>query len=161
VLITITFDMPVRLTFLTVLTLVCVTLRPSVVQAQSTYEIDFKDPASVLGAVFHAAREADYDILLGLCDPLGKGDGDTKQVCGIGVSAQLLAQGDTDPQVGGAVLSFTEAFRDGRVTGKPVITSTGEGGRTATVDFVFGPKGARQEQMRLVERYGNWYLASF
>jgi hypothetical protein len=150
-----------RLRLLTFLLLLCATLRPTAATAQSTYDIDFQDPASVLGAVFHAAREADYNILLGLCDPQGQGDGDTKQVCGIGISAQRLAQGDTEPEVGRAVLSFTEAFRDGRVTGKPVITQASDGTRMAEVDFVFGPKGERKEQMRLVERYGNWYLSSF
>lgn len=153
--------MRIRLSLLSLLVLLCATLRPAAMHAQSTYDIDFKDPASVLGAVFHAAREADYNILLGLCDPLGQGDGDTKQVCGIGISAQRLAQGETDPEIGRVVLSFTEAFRDGRVTGKPVITQASDGTRVAEVDFVFGPKGERQEQMRLVERYGNWYLLSF
>jgi hypothetical protein len=129
--------------------------------AQSLYEVDFRDPASVLGAVFHAAREGDFNILRGLCDPLGQGDGDTQRLCEVGQHAERLAQGSEDKASAEAVLQFTEAFRDARVTGKPVITPAGEGGRMAQVDFVFGPGGARKEQMSLVERYGNWYLAGF
>jgi hypothetical protein len=129
--------------------------------AQSLYEVDFKDPASVLGAVFHAAREGDYNILPGLCDPLGKGDGDTKRVCEIGFHAQRLAEGSEDKASAQAVLEFTMAFRDARVTGKPVILSAPDGSRAAQVDFVFGPNGSAKEQMRLLERYGNWYLEGF
>ena len=130
-------------------------------RAQSLYEIDFRDPTSVLGAVFHAAREGDYNILRGLCDPWGQGDGDTKSLCAVGQHAERLAQGSEDKSSAEAVLQFTQAFRDARVTGKPEILPANEGVRTAQVDFVFGPGGERKEQMRLVERYGNWYLASF
>jgi hypothetical protein len=131
-------------------------------RAQSLYEIDFRDPASVLGAVFHAAREGDFNILRGLCDPLGQGDGDTQRLCGeVSLHAERLAQGSEDKASAEVVLQFTQAFRDARVTGKPVILPANEGVRIAQVDFVFGPGGERKEQMRLVERYGNWYLYIF
>jgi hypothetical protein len=145
-----------------ILTLVLMSGIPFVshLQAQSAYEVDFRDPASVLGAVFHAAREGDYDILRNLCDPLGKGDGDTKRLCEVALHAERLAQGVDDKASADIVLEFTTAFAPARVTGKPVITQ-GEGGRMAQVDFVFGPGGTRKEQMALVERYGNWYLVGF
>ncbi|MBK9417487.1 MAG: hypothetical protein IPN62_09380 [Flavobacteriales bacterium] len=102
------------------------------------------DPASVVEAIFAAARTKDFSKLAGLCDPAGTGDGDTKQICSIAFAPE---EGKNQ---------FVQAFMYGQVIGKPVIVAD-----TAMVQIMFDQQGGRDESMRMIRRNGLWYLASF
>lgn len=109
--------------------------------AESTWQAD---PASVMEAIFAAARTKDFSKLAGLCDPTGTGDGDTKQICSIAFAPE---EGKNQ---------FVQAFMYGQVIGKPVIVAD-----TAMVQIKFDQKGGRDESMRMIRRNGLWYLDSF
>lgn len=105
--------------------------------------VDMEDPASVLQAVFDAARTEDFSLLGGLCDPLGQNDGDTALICAI-----TADHPDRD--------SFVAYFAKGTIAAEALIQ-----GDRAEVPFLFGPEGDQEETMVLVQRDGKWYLAEF
>ena len=105
--------------------------------------VDFTDPVSVLQAVFTAARTEDFAALSGLCDPRGENDDDTALICAI-----TAEHPDKD--------SFVEYFAPARVAGNAAVD-----GDRAEIPFLFGPDGAQQETMGLVQREGKWYLTDF
>mgnify|MGYP000184237911 CR=1 FL=1 len=105
--------------------------------------VDFSDPASVTSAVFQAAKSGDTSKLAGLCDPKKENDGDTRRICELTPESKKFEQ-------------FKEYFASGKVEGSPEIK-----GDKAQVKFKFGPKGEKDETMKLVQRDGKWYLASF
>ena len=112
-------------------------------QAGAGAGIDMEDPASVLQAVFDAARTGDFSTLAGLCDPQGQNDDDTALICAI-----TADHPDRD--------SFVAYFAAGKVAGEAVVQ-----GDRAEVPFLFGPNGDQEETMVLVRRDGKWYLAEF
>ena len=105
--------------------------------------IDWTDPASVVQAIFAAARSEDFSALAGLCDPLGEHDGDTDTICNI-----TADHPDKD--------AFIAAFARARLNGEPSIS-----GDRAEVPFLFGPNGDQEETMILILRDGKWYLLGF
>lgn len=104
---------------------------------------DHSDPASVVQAIFYAAQSGDAQYLPGLCDPLGDGDGDTRDICGVAPGDKHWAE-------------FESYFVLGEIQGAPRVAGT-----AAEVDFLFGPDGTRKETMKLIQRDGKWYLYSF
>ncbi len=102
------------------------------------------DPAWVVNQIFIAAKEGKYELLSELCDPEGKGDGDTKFLCTIQNASTKDKQ------------EFDEYFKTGKIIGEPVIE-----GEEAKVEFTFGPDGNKKETMNLVRRGDRWYLESF
>ena len=105
-----------------------------------------KIPANVVNAIFYAARTQDFQILGELCDPEGKGDGDTRSICDLAFSKENE--------------EFVEVFKNGKVSGSTTNESN-EYGDFAAVPILFGPKGDKKETMNLVKRDGKWYLSSF
>lgn len=105
--------------------------------------VDHSDPAAVVQAMLDVATTTDWARLGGLCDPTGGNDGDTQRICNLATDADDRAE-------------FIEVFRGGTLNGDTEIT-----GDTATVPFLFGVTERRGEEMRLVQRDGRWYLASF
>lgn len=115
-----------------------VAAEPSPVSAQGQ-----PTPVAVLEILFEVARTSRFERLAGLCDPEGEGDGDTRRICALARESRGRDE-------------FARAFARGRVVG-PVRRR----GTRAEVPFVFGPRGADDETMRLVQRRGRWYLLSF
>ncbi len=105
--------------------------------------VDFSDPSKVVQEIFTAAKSKNTSRLSSLCDPKGKNDGDTKDICTIGPKHKKWN-------------SFLEWFAKGKLKGQAVIT-----GDRAKVPFFFGPNGKKTEEMNLVKRDNKWYLSSF
>lgn len=127
------------------------------------YVIDFKDPKSVVNALFYSAQTKDFEVLQCLCDPFGENDGDTRSLCSISnLFAQTSEYGgnETTQQ---AMNQFTQMFQTGRISG-PVTFEELDGLKYANVPFIFNHPGGENrsnESMKLVNRYGNWYFSSF
>lgn len=102
---------------------------------------NMSDPASVLEAVFEAARSGDTSHLPGLCDPQQENDGDTRDIC------TMTPNHPRWPQ-------FRSVFVGGTIAGPPRI-----GGAGAEVDFYFA--GGKKETMKMVRRGSEYYLSSF
>lgn len=132
-------------------------------QGGKSYEIDFSDPISVVNAIFYAAQSKEFAIMQCLCDPYGQGDGDTKKLCSISAVANQIKdyEGNENSQKG--LIEFVKIFESGRVNGL-ITYEEYDGTEYANVPFLFNhPNGASRsdESMKLVKRYGNWYLSSF
>ena len=79
------------------------------------YVIDFKDPKSVVNALFYSSQTKDFEVLQCLCDPFGENDGDTRSLCSISnLFAQTAEYGgnETTQQV---INQFTQMFQTGRI----------------------------------------------
>jgi hypothetical protein len=113
------------------------------VENKTKYKVDHSDPAMVLQAVFDVAKGADPNVLAGLCDPEGQNDNDTRRICDL---ADGFAAND----------EFVLYFAHAKLNGPPLVEGT-----LASVPFLFGPNGDREEVMEMVERDGKWYLKSF
>ncbi|MCW2631601.1 MAG: hypothetical protein JWR88_563 [Pseudonocardia sp.] len=109
--------------------------------------LNFVPPEPVVQAVFDAAKSGDIAKLADLCDPTGRNDQDTQDICD-------LAKGD--PAKESAAL---EAFR--RDFSKAAIRNTDVTGSKATIDFTYGPDGTKSGKMTLVERDQKWYLSGY
>jgi len=116
-----------------------------------TFTLNSKIPANVVNAIFYAARTQDFQILGELCDPEGKGDGDTRRICDLAFSKKNDEYTREE---------FVEVFKNGKVSGSTTNESN-EWGDFADVPILFGPKGDKKETMNLVKRDGKWYLSSF
>ncbi len=132
-------------------------------QNSKTYQIDFKDPKSVVNALFYSAQTRDFEVLQCLCDPFGENDGDTRSLCSL---SSLMAQisefgGNTATQQ--AVNQFVETFQLGRISGQITFEEV-DGNKFANVPFYYNHPGGpsrSNESMKLINRYGNWYFYSF
>ncbi|MBU0488388.1 MAG: hypothetical protein KKA07_06430 [Bacteroidetes bacterium] len=107
------------------------------------FKLDQTNPESVVNAVFESARTGDFAMLKDLCDPIGDGDGDTRDICN-------AANMDDEFKA-----EFTKFFKDGKVAGSAVV----EGDR-ASVPILFGPGASEKETFKLIQRNGKWYLYS-
>lgn len=105
--------------------------------------VDQTDPVKVVEALFKAAKTKNYEALPGLADPVGRIDGDVKDVCGVTKGSKMESQ----------VIQY---FANGKVIGKADIR-----GDEAEVNFIFGPQGTDKETMGLTRREGMWYLSNF
>jgi hypothetical protein len=132
-------------------------------QDKKEYSIDYKDPKSVVNAVFYSAQNNDFAILQLLCDPFAQGDDDTKRIC------ELSQIANYQPNFAGEKLTskdldeFVIVFKSAKISGD-VIYEQIDGVDYAKVPFVFNhPEGdsRSEEVMKLVKRYGNWYIVSF
>lgn len=131
-------------------------LCPSHPSSTAHYDLDRKDPESVVGAVFYAAQSDDYAILEDLAAP--KGDGDTRRLAAL---AKLHSRAPNAPETLKKIKAFKHFFEKGQLTGEVQYWSTEDGTRMAQVGFLFGPDGQKNECMQLVERKKHWYLFSF
>jgi len=102
------------------------------------------DPEAAMLMIFDAAKEGHYKALKDLCKEGTDNDGDVRKICAI-------AEAPPDEQS-----DFQQFFAKGSIVGKAVIKGDG-----ASVNFLFGPKGAKKETMNLIRVDGRWYLASF
>jgi hypothetical protein len=133
------------------------------VQKNKLYEIDFKDPQSVVNAIFYAAQTRDFAVLRCLCDPYGKADGDTKELCSISQVAEQIEDYGGSENTKKILDGFVATFESGRISGQ-VTYEDYEVTQFAKVPFLFnhpGGENRRDETMKLVKRHGNWYLSSF
>jgi len=103
-----------------------------------------KTPANVVKAIFYAAKTQEFQTLSELCDPEGKGDGDTRMICD-------LAYSDEERE------NFVKFFKNGKISGSTIQTDGGG----ASVPILYGPNGEKEETMNLIKRDGKWYLSSF
>jgi hypothetical protein len=129
------------------------------------YTVNHESPTSVVNAIFYAAKTGNYSVLGTLCDPVGSGDGDVKNLCQLGYGFSE-ADKQAFKEKGVTEEQFKEEFR--KVFGKGQITGTtrfksNEFGNYAEIDFYFYPDGTqkRMETMNLVQRGNNWYISSF
>lgn len=99
-------------------------------------------PEPVLQAVFDAARSSDVSKLAELCDPTGRNDQDTQDLCDL-----------ADHESG------VDKFRRDFATG--AIRNTDVKGSKATIDFTYGPDGTKTGRMTLVQRDEKWYLSGY
>ncbi|MCL4872345.1 MAG: hypothetical protein KJ063_25570 [Anaerolineae bacterium] len=105
--------------------------------------IDFENPASVVEAIFIAARTEEFGILPYLCDPHGEADEDVKGVCAISPEHEQRDE-------------FIQYFATAGINGEIVID-----GNSAFVSYVFGPNKDQTETMELIRRNQLWYLLRF
>ena len=127
------------------------------------YKIDFKKPESVVNAIFYAAQTKDYSILQCLCDPFGKGDGDTKRLCSLSKIAEQIKNYGGNEKIKKMLSEFSRVFEAGSISGQ-ITFSEYEGGKLANVPIIINhPRGNKRsdETLTLVQRYGNWYLFGF
>lgn len=105
--------------------------------------VDHTNPASVVEAIFQAAKTGDASLLQGICDPSGNAHLDVRRICD-------YANGfDKEGE-------FPMFFAEGRLNGDAYIS-----GETAKVPFLFGPDGDKPDTMDLVKRDGKWYIERF
>lgn len=131
-------------------------------QDQGRYEVDLKDPKSVVRAIFYAAESEDFDVLRGLCDPLNENDSDTRNMCELHRLQSKLEEKGTHPKAKKRVKSFKKIFAPGRIRDE-ISYSEFEGAQYAEVPvWIDHPSGKdrKKETVKLVKRYGNWYLSS-
>lgn len=106
-------------------------------------KLDLTKAENVLNEVFIAARTNNFSNLDKLCDPLGKGDNDTKMICS-------LAKEKNDKNI----KEFIKAFKNAEIKGNTLYKNG-----YALVPFLF--YNGKQEKMKLVKRNNKWYLFSF
>lgn len=127
------------------------------------YEIDYKNPESVLSAVFYAAKTKDFVILQCLNDPLQKSNSHVKQICSIAYLVDLMNDSGDNGELNKFLDEFYSIFETGKISGKISYEKT-EDIEYANIPFLnSNPKATDQngKTMKLVKRYGNWYLFSF
>jgi len=128
---------------LPILAIISVMLLSACSNTKRESHLDFSSPANVLQAVFTAAKTNDFFELKGLCDPKGKNDGDTKEICGI-------TKDHPDKK------EFIRNFHRARINGAVYIL-----GHRAKVPFLYGHKGKKKETMHMISRNGKWFLYKY
>lgn len=128
------------------------------------YKLNQTDPANVVNAVFYSARTGDYSLLENICDPFGKGDGDTKRICMMtNLKKQAVQYGETT-EMKKTFDEFSSNFKLASTYGQIQYEISEEGNEIAKVLFMFNHPGGESrssEVMNLVKRDGKWYLYSF
>lgn len=133
-------------------------------QVKSTYNIDFTDPKSVLNTIFYAAQTKDFSILQMLCDPYGKGDKDTGQLCSLASINEQIEEYGGNEKTRNIISDFVSMFETGRITGQITYETDENGTQYSIIPFWFNHPGGESrsnETMKLVNRHGNWHLYSF
>jgi hypothetical protein len=132
-------------------------------QNSKTYQIDFKDPKSVVNALFYSAQTRDFEVLQCLCDPFGENEGDTRSLCSISSLMAQISEFGGNAATQHAVNQFVQMYQQGRISGQITFEEV-DGNKFANVPFYHnhlgGPSGSN-ESMKLINRYGNWYFYSF
>ena len=105
---------------------------------------DQSTPTSTLQALFDNAKSGNFAALKLLVPEVPGLDGDVRRIASV-PEAKPEEQRE-----------FQEWFSTGKIDGEARIE-----GDKAEVDFLFGPKGDRNETMNLIKKDGNWYLFSF
>jgi len=132
-------------------------------QNKKNYKIIFTDPASVVNAIFYAAQTRDFAIMQCLNDPYGESDGDVNGLCSISNIAKQIKEDGENENIKKGLDEFVKYFESGRITGE-ITYSEVDGIEYAEVPFWFNHPGGESrsnEVMKLVNRYGNWYLSGF
>lgn len=130
----------------------------------SDYKLDQSDPSNVVNAIFHAARTGNYDLLENLCDPIGKGDGDTKRICALTNLKKQAVQYGESAEMKKTFDDFNSNFKLASTYGQVSYETSDSGYEIAKVSFMFNHPGGESrssEVMELVKRDGKWYLYSF
>lgn len=111
-------------------------------------------PEDVVGVLLSTAKSGNFSQLPGLCPSTGENDHKTMAVCNLGNGPSDV---DTRSRRGVSADEFVAAFRNAEIIGMPRVK-----GASAEVDIVFDDLGKqRPATIRLMQRSGNWYLASF
>jgi hypothetical protein len=132
-------------------------------QNSKTYQIDFKDPKSVVNSLFYSAQTRDFEVLQCLCDPFGENDGDTRSLCSLSSLMAQISEFGGNAATQQAVNQFVETFQLGRISGQITFEEV-DGNKFANVPFYHNHPGGpsrSNESMKLINRYGNWYFYSF
>jgi hypothetical protein len=132
-------------------------------QTSKVYAIDFKDPKSVVNALFYAAQTKDFGVLQCLCDPFGENDGDTRSLCSMSNLFEQTSEFGGNETTQLAINQYTQMFQTGRISGQ-ITYEESDGLKYANVPFIFNHPGGESrsnESMKLVNRYGNWYFSNF
>ncbi len=105
------------------------------------FTIDFKDPVSVVNAIFYAAKTKDTNILWILQDPGMQADKAIYDICTLVTKREMK--------------KFCDFYKDGRIVGDVEYINN-----FARVKI----SGVNQEDtiytVTLAKRYGNWFLMS-
>ena len=132
-------------------------------QDNSVYTIDYKDPSSVVNAIFYAAKSRNYSILSGLCDPQGKNDKDTRWICSIyykSTQMEPMEVAETNIEM---IKQFVRLFEKGFINGKISFEKDEEGNELSLVPIWINHPGGESrsnETMVLIKRESRWYLFS-
>ena len=143
--------------------LLVVSLSKAQAQTNNVFVIDFKDPKSVVNALFYSAQKKDFQILQCLCDPFGENDGDTRSLCSMSNLFEQTSEYGGNETTQLAINQFTQMFQTGRISGQ-ITFEESDGLKYANVPFIFNHPGGESrsnESMKLVNRYGNWYFSNF
>ena len=105
---------------------------------------DQSTPAETLEALFALAKSGNFAALKTLVPDIAGLDGDVRRIAAV-VDAKPEEQQE-----------FQQWFSTGKIVGEARIE-----GEKAAVDFLFGPKGTRNETMNMILKDGKWYLFSF
>jgi len=125
------------------------------------YTIDFKDPKSVVNAVFYGAKERNLDVLRGICDPLNKNDVDTKNICTIIENQEIATTKEQKNAAQENTNSFILKFETGKITGDVTFRKNEDGSEYADVPVWLNTEigqGRNDVVIVLIKRFGNWYL---
>jgi hypothetical protein len=105
--------------------------------------LDYKDPVSIVEAVFYAAKTGDIDVMMNLCDPSVLNDYTTENMCFIELEERVIKR-------------FMEQFESGEIVGDVEFEHD-----FAYVNVIGIDKSDKIHTFTLIERYGNWFLFSF
>ncbi|MEM7038571.1 MAG: hypothetical protein AAF570_16420 [Bacteroidota bacterium] len=113
-----------------------------------------KSPKKVMKRMFKAATKNRPELLAGLCDPMNKGDSDTRKICALANWVEYASAAAWE--------EYRTAFQNAEITG-PAQFRDRQGTQLAKIPFRFERRPGKwvQEEMNMVKRGDLWYLLSF
>jgi hypothetical protein len=105
--------------------------------------LDYKNPISIIEAIFYAARTGDVDVMTNLCDPAVQNDNATEDICFVELEDRVLKQ-------------FMKKFENGEIVGDVEYEYD-----FAYINVRGIDKSNKIYTFTLVNRYGNWFLFRF
>lgn len=128
---------------------------------KTRYDVNLKDPKSVVNAMIYAAKERDFKVMPGLVDPLMMTE--TKERYPF--IAELISTGKVKAENEQAAVTelkdYINLFESAKINGT-VQYKTASGHQLAYVPvWVFNLKGSSNLKVILIQRYGNWYFLAY
>lgn len=105
--------------------------------------VDHTRPDAVVDAIFRTVEDGQMARLVGLCDPEGSNDENTRRLCAMRYSDKA---------------AFLELFERARVAGPAVLSADGH---TAQVPIMYGRDGKQPATVVVVQRPSGWFLLSY
>ncbi len=128
---------------------------------KTRYDVNLKDPKSVVNAMIYAAKERDFKVMPGLVDPLMMTE--TKERYPF--IAELIQTGKVKAENEQAAVTelkdYINLFESAKINGT-IQYKTASGYQLAYVPvWVFNLKGSSNLKVILIKRYGNWYFLAY